>query len=567
MADYIYSMETRLTPDQQRGVNLVQEIARRAGLNLYLTGGTIRDLVTGFPIRDIDLSIQGNPLKLQKDLEKAGISVQGVDEDLRTLHLLMPGNVRAELNMTRSESLRQARQAARITPATINEDLRRRDFTVNAMALSLNPGSRGLLLDPFNGIADIEAKVLRVLHNYAFLEDPVRLIRATRLSARFHWPLEERTQARYDSAKENNYIEYIGKRSIGYELEQLAHEEDPLHIMRALEKEGWLKVLHPHWTHGQGRCQRSGASGQDAPDDERSRLLGRDRADRDVLPHSAHERQGCLRDPAHDSAARFRGQVEAPGERRPRPGQEADQQRSRQPSGSWKILTNADAGEHSVSELTTRNQAVDQKLKNFFGKWRQVKEKLPFPEMAELRITPQLPEYQKILDEAFLLLLDGKLRSHTEIMNFLKPYEPPPPPPPPPRQAGKRQGRCSGRGHRRGSGSSGQARTQAQGCERCPRPQRLRLCRFKKRSPQRLARKPLHPLAAPPKTAPVVTAKKAPAKTSEEASQAGSQEGRSKKPAAKKTAAKKAPAKKPRRRKLRPKRSRRRSGKKSAKKR
>ena len=67
-----------------------------------------------------------------------------------------------------------------------------------------------------------------MLHNYAFLEEPVRLIRATRLSARFHWPLEERTQARYDSAKENNYIEYIGKRAIGYELEQVAHEDDPL---------------------------------------------------------------------------------------------------------------------------------------------------------------------------------------------------------------------------------------------------------------------------------------------------------------------------------------------------
>ncbi len=116
------------------------------------------------------------------------------------------------------------------------------------MALSLNPGSRGLLLDPFNGVADIEDKVLRVLHNYAFLEDPIRLIRATRLSARFHWPLEERTQARYDAAKENNYIEFVGKRAIGAELEQLAHEDDPINIMRALEKEGWLKVLHPHWS-------------------------------------------------------------------------------------------------------------------------------------------------------------------------------------------------------------------------------------------------------------------------------------------------------------------------------
>src|SRR5215510_3319651 len=248
MADYIYSMETRLTPDQQRGVNLIQEIARHAGLNLYLTGGTIRDLVTGFPIRDIDISIQGNPLKLQKELEKAGISIEGVDEELRSLHLLMPGNVRAELNLTRSETYDKAGKPPTITPATINEDLRRRDFTVNAMALSLNPGSKGLLLDPFNGVADIEAKVLRVLHNYAFVEDPSRLIRASRLCTRFHWTLEERTQARYDAARENNYMENVSDRAVGHEIEQLAHEENPVEVLKALEKESWLKVLVPHLT-------------------------------------------------------------------------------------------------------------------------------------------------------------------------------------------------------------------------------------------------------------------------------------------------------------------------------
>ena len=117
------------------------------------------------------------------------------------------------------------------------------------MALSLNPGSRGLLMDPFNGAADIEAKLIRVLHNYAFVEDPSRLIRAVRFAARFHWPLEERTQARFDSARENNYIEHISSSAaIGYETAQLAYEDDPLHILRALEKEDWLKVLSPHWT-------------------------------------------------------------------------------------------------------------------------------------------------------------------------------------------------------------------------------------------------------------------------------------------------------------------------------
>ena len=349
----------------------------------------------------------------------------------------MPGNVRAELNMTRAEAYDKPGKAPVITSATINEDLRRRDFTVNAMALSLNPGSRGLLLDPFNGIADIEAKVLRVLHNYAFLEEPVRLIRATRLAARFHWPLEDRTQARYDSAKENNYIEYLAKRMIGYELEQLTHEDDPIHIMRALDKEGWLKILHPHWTIAK---VDSSELGQVVKTRQMMNELGysvetgpivmyfltRRMGDKDtsdiqrMIPRRDFvEKWKHLESGAHDLAKKLTGKE------------------SGVPSGAWKILTQATPENVLFLSITTKQQAVDLKLKNFFGKWRQVKEKLPFPEMAELRITPQLPEYPKIMDEAFLLLMDGKLRTHNEIMNFLRPYEPPPPPPPPAPRRGR----------------------------------------------------------------------------------------------------------------------------------
>src|ERR1700720_2147287 len=247
MADYIYTMEVRLTPEQQHGVVLVQDVAREAGMNIYLTGGAMRDIVSGFPIRDLDFTVQGNPLRLQKDLERVGAVIQGVEDELKTLYLRLPGNVRAEISMARSERYEKAGKPPVISPATIAEDLRRRDFTVNAMALSLNPGSRGLLMDPFNGIADIEAKLLRILHNYAFVEDPSRLIRASRFAARFHWPLEERTQARFESAKENNYIEHISRSAVGHEIAQLAHEDDPLNVVRALEKEEWLKVLHAHW--------------------------------------------------------------------------------------------------------------------------------------------------------------------------------------------------------------------------------------------------------------------------------------------------------------------------------
>jgi len=432
MADYIYTMEIRLTPDQQRGVMLVQDVARAAGMNIYLTGGAVRDIISGFPIRDLDFTVQGNPLKLQKDLERAGARVVASDDDFKTLHLALPGSVRAEISMARIERYEKAGKPPIITPATIIEDLRRRDFTVNAMALSLNPGSRGLLMDPFNGAADIEAKLIRILSNYAFVEDPSRLIRASRFAARFHWPLEERTQARFESAKENNYIEYITNRAIGSEIEQLAYEDDPLHIVKVLEKEGWLKVLNPHWTTAKvdsaslGQLLKTrqqmnelGYSPDPAPavmEFLTERLGDKDISDlRKQIPRKdLVEAWRDLRDHAKELAKRLTGKEAAT------------------PSRTWKLLSEARPEMILFLAVTARQQAVTQKIKNFFTKWRQVQQKIPLPEMVELHITPQLPEYPKIAQDVFMLLLDGKLRSRTETLKFLKPLAPPPPPPPPP---------------------------------------------------------------------------------------------------------------------------------------
>ena len=432
MADYIYTMEIRLTPDQQRGVTVVQDVARAAGMNIYLTGGAIRDIISGFTIRDLDFTVQGNPLKLQKELERAGATISAIDDDTKTLHLALPGNVRAEISMARLERYEKTGKPPVVTPATIIEDLRRRDFTVNAMALSLNPGSRGLLMDPFNGAADIEAKLIRILHNYAFVEDPSRLIRASRFAARFHWPLEERTQARFDAAKENNYIEYISDKGIGQEIEQLAYEDDPLHIVRVLEKEDWLKVLNPHWssakidTAGLAQLLKTRQQMNElgyTPDPApavlyflTSRLADKDIADiRKLIPRKdLVEAWRDLEDNAKSLAKRLTSKEAAT------------------PSRTWKLLSEARPEMILFLAVTARQQAVEQKIKNFFTKWRQVQQKVPLPEMTELHITPQLPEYPKIAHDVFMLLLDGKLRSRTEIQKFLKPLAPPPPPPPPP---------------------------------------------------------------------------------------------------------------------------------------
>jgi tRNA nucleotidyltransferase/poly(A) polymerase len=437
MADYIYTMEIRLTPDQMKGVNLVQDVARVAGITLYLTGGAIRDIISGFTIRDLDFTVQGNPLKLQKEFERAGAQLAGHDDDVRTLFLVLPGNVRAEIGMAHTEHYEKVGKPPVVAPASIQEDLRRRDFTVNAMALSLNEGSRGLLLDPFNGVADIEAKVLRILHNYSFVEDPSRLIRATRFAARFHWPLEERTQQRYESAKENKYIDHISRSAIGHEIAQLAHEDDPLSVVRALEKEDWLKVLHPHWTtakmdtNGLGQLMKTRQQLVDLgytvdPSPAVMHFLTAKLADKDIsdlrrqIPRKdLIEAWRDLENHAKELAKRLTGKEAAT------------------PSRTWNLLSAARSEMVLFLAVTARHQTVAQKIKNFLTKWRDVQKRIPLPEMTELLITPQLPEYPKIARDVFMLLLDGKLRSHTETLKFLKPFAPPPPPPPPPPRRGR----------------------------------------------------------------------------------------------------------------------------------
>ena len=111
MADYIYTMESRLSPEQMRTVNTVQNIARAHGMNVYLTGGAIRDILTGFPIRDLDFTVQGDPLKLRQDIENAGGIVDMADPALLRDSRRFSGHWGRDRHGP-LRGLRQARQSA-----------------------------------------------------------------------------------------------------------------------------------------------------------------------------------------------------------------------------------------------------------------------------------------------------------------------------------------------------------------------------------------------------------------------------------------------------------------------
>src|ERR1700735_1757334 len=102
MADYIYLLENRLSPAQQVALLKVREVARTKGLTVFLVGGAVRDLTSGSPVRDLDVVVQGNALKLKKDIEKAGAVITGEFEAGQSLFARFPGNVRIEIASTLS---------------------------------------------------------------------------------------------------------------------------------------------------------------------------------------------------------------------------------------------------------------------------------------------------------------------------------------------------------------------------------------------------------------------------------------------------------------------------------
>ena len=429
MADYIYLLENRLSAGQKAALRAVREVARTKNLTVFLVGGAVRDLTSGSPVRDLDVVVLGNALKLRKDLEKAGAVVDGEYEAAQALFVRFPGNVRMEVGSTLSVTYPKPGKPV-MKPATILEDLRRRDFTANAMALSLNEGSYGLLMDPLNGVADIENRELRLVSNYGFIEDPVRMVRAARLMARLGWTMDEKTQARYETGKQEGYISAMQDFHRGYETEEVVHEEDPLRVLKRLESEGWMKHLAPYWTIAKvnvvelDRLRETQTQLQMQaihPDTAAVNfpLLTAKLSPKEIgLLKDLFPRQGFVTeiDALEGEAKAVAAQLSGKG--------------AALPSEAWRLMTSARPEALLQVAFSTKSPALQAKFKSFFTEWPQARQKMPYLLMQEMRIVPELAVYDELLEKLFFELMDGNLTTPEEMKAFLEPYSPPAPPPP-----------------------------------------------------------------------------------------------------------------------------------------
>lgn len=420
MPDYMFLLESRLSPEQRAVLLRVQELARAQELNVYLSGGAVRDLISGMPIRDLDFTVEGTPFRMVRELEKGGARVLFEDERLRHAEMIFAGDVDGSIAAARDDYYERPGARPEIRWSTAMEDLRRRDFSINAIAISLNPASRGLLLDPTNGLADLERHEVRALSIHAFTNQPIRLLRVIRYCVRMGFKMETRTQEWFELALSRGLHENLEGAAVGQEVRQLGREDNPAGVLKHWEQNGLIGAVHPHLVKrhadydGLARLMRA-----------RDALLGggiRPRLWIPVLYYvlrrlKGREASNALRNmslPASDVASFERLVPETEKTLRMLKGPKTKAARD-----AYFYLSEVPSELVAFLMAEYPNPKAVSKIRAYLRKWRPLRAGLPVGELDALGV-PRGPKFDQILENFFDLELRGRGRTLEERTRLLK---------------------------------------------------------------------------------------------------------------------------------------------------
>lgn len=227
--------------------DLLQKIGKRAeemGMKAYIVGGFVRDLLLGRPNFDLDVVIEGDGVIFMKSMEADGCKIS-IHQRFQTGTIVFPDNRRVDIATARREFYEFPVAQPTVASDSLKHDLYRRDFTVNAMAISLSEDNWGVLVDYFGGRRDIRQKKLKMLHNLSFVEDPTRVFRGIRLEQRLHFTLEENTLRLLKSCVRGGFLNLLSGLRVKSELEFILREARPYRAVRRLQALGIWENLFP----------------------------------------------------------------------------------------------------------------------------------------------------------------------------------------------------------------------------------------------------------------------------------------------------------------------------------
>jgi poly(A) polymerase len=243
-------------------LNCIKETVQSESVRAYIIGGCVRDLILQRASKDIDIVVEGSGIDIaEKVAEKFGVQVS-VFKNFGTA-MLKTSEMEVEFVGARKESYRRESRKPIVENGSLEDDQNRRDFTINALAISMNPNDLGSIVDPFDGISDLEKKLIRTPQNpdITFSDDPLRMIRAIRFAAQLHFDIVDDT---FEAIKRNaERIDIISKERICDELNKIIMSDKPSIGFELLNKSGLLKLIFPQLTLLQGVESRNGRKHKD----------------------------------------------------------------------------------------------------------------------------------------------------------------------------------------------------------------------------------------------------------------------------------------------------------------
>jgi tRNA nucleotidyltransferase (CCA-adding enzyme) len=235
----------RFPPAVADMLKLAGDVAEGLGFSAYLVGGSVRDLLRGQENLDIDIVIEGDGILFAMAFGKQIGAKVRTHERFGTAHVFSDV-LRVDVATARTEYYESPAALPTVETSSIKKDLYRRDFTINTLAIKLNPKDFGLLIDFFGGQRDLREKTIRVLHNLSFIEDPTRAFRAIRFSERFGFKLSKHTENLIKSALRMNLFDRLSGSRLYEELLMTFNETEPVKAIKRLSEYALLKVLHPN---------------------------------------------------------------------------------------------------------------------------------------------------------------------------------------------------------------------------------------------------------------------------------------------------------------------------------
>ena len=228
---------------------LLQDIGKTGselGFNMFVVGGFVRDFLLSRPIDDIDIVVEGDGIEFAKLYAKKQGCRINTYEKFGTAVIIFPDHFKIDVASARMEYYKTPAALPIVEKSSIKLDLARRDFTINTLAISLNPESFGTMIDYFGANRDLKDKTIRIIHNLSFVEDPTRIFRAIKFSNRFGFKIGKVTSNLIKNAIKIDCFKNLSGLRVLSELKQIFEEENPIPAIKMMEGYGLEKVIHKH---------------------------------------------------------------------------------------------------------------------------------------------------------------------------------------------------------------------------------------------------------------------------------------------------------------------------------